>query len=163
MFEGILLKKLKVSTLWTAFNAELSNLIFPLLFIRFALITLPFLFMLNLKLQTRPSWIFIGLRQADCMVWIINELYISTWLCSDSEDIKSSSLKRSSKLTDSIRESNDIDFSGILFWTNDSDDFISWISFFWIIGFELFCLTCSSKTKLTFIGLLNTDLCLDSK
>ena len=26
-----------------------------------------------------------------------------------------------------------------------------------------FCLTCSSKTKLTFIGLLNTDLCLDSK
>ena len=52
---GILSKKLKVSTRSTAFNAELSNLIFPLLLIRFVLITLPFLLTDILKSHTRLS------------------------------------------------------------------------------------------------------------
>ena len=71
---------------------------------------------------------FIGFLHADWMVWIINELYISTWLCSDSEDIKSSSFKRSSKLTDSMRESKEIDFSEVLFWIIGSEDFIYLVS-----------------------------------
>ena len=62
----MLLKKLKVSTLCTAIKAELSNLIFPLLFIRLALTTLPFLLMLSLRSQTKLSCMFIGFRHADC-------------------------------------------------------------------------------------------------
>ena len=133
----MLLKKLKVSVLCTAIKAELSNLIFPLLLIRFTFIILPFLLIVILKSHISPSWILIGFRHADCKLWIIKELNKSTWLCSDSWDIRLSSLNRSSKLVDGIRESNEIDFSVTISWE------------IWVLSFESSILISVSYTHLT--------------
>ena len=48
------------------------------------------------------------------MLFMIRELYSSTWLCWDSLDINLSSAIKSSKLTDGMRESNEIVSSGII-------------------------------------------------
>ena len=93
------------------------------------------------------------------MLFMIRELYSSTWLCWDSLDINLSSAIKSSKLRDGMRESNEIVSSGIISFIELSL-IISFGSNFWLTCF--FASIFSSKIKFTSIGLLNTEVCWDS-